>query len=181
MDKYLKHLPTAIIVFLAIPFLMLLMGIHDGEFDPPGQTFLAALRFIFNDSLFSHALSYLQAPVVMGLVLRYHSPAAQGIPGDGPLKLPNNWGTWALVAVCFMAASSAYLSRYNFAADQCSDSGLCSSLSRDLNIDLSKVPGGISAQLQRYCSILIASTTAVLGAVFVGTPTPSPTSMGNLK
>ncbi|HWD26347.1 MAG TPA: hypothetical protein VG387_04230 [Rhizomicrobium sp.] len=165
MNRVLGFVPIALFVLMTIPFLLLLGGIRGNDFHPTDTTAFA-LTFVLNDGAFAQLLSYLQAPVMLALVLTTAVTVSAG--PSLPLRLPTGVTTWVLVGACVVAIVVAYLSRYIFAADPCSASLYCKHLSQWVNIDLKTTKAGVSAPLQRDCTALITSAASVLSAIFFG-------------
>jgi len=160
-----RYIPAALLVALTLPFAIFLYAVVRDGFREPSDFVLATLNFIINVPLYSKGASYLQAPVLLGIALKYYSPRAQGYAGDGTFLWPVNRSAVILLLVSVNALAVAYASSAILGNDCGQEACVRSRLVADLDLQPNNV-----ATLLGYCSALVASSFGVATAIVVPTP-----------
>jgi hypothetical protein len=167
VQQLTKHIPSIVLAVLGLPFILFLVEIWRNGFQQPWPVSLLIFNFVFADSLYGQLVSYGQAPFMLTITLLFHTPAAQGITKTWVIAWPNNWATWVFVSICAAVIASAYLSRFEITNDDCNDNlNGCFRALLAADINMTEHADAVYSSFREYCSVLIASSIALLSVVF---------------
>jgi hypothetical protein len=166
MGRLQKQIPTALLLVLGLPFFLFIIEYADNEFRDASDLTNFVFRFILSDSAYSQIVTYLQAPLILGLVIRWHSPAAQGIKTRATLVWPRKVETWIFVGGCVVVTTCAYVSRFLITDSTCETPGSCIRAYLAMNTDMSDRQDTVYSTFREYCSVLFAGSIGLLYVVF---------------